>query len=341
MRRLIQIPVLLLTMLMVGAVGLHLLTGQSLVQSFYIAFVLLTTVGSQQPEPLTDGTMLFVMAYLACGLGVFAYSAFQFGQILVNADFHAVLERRRMENRINKLTNHFIVCGFGRMGQELASYLLNRHQPFVVIEEQEELFTSELRQAGWLFVQGDATQDDVLRKAGIARARALTTVLPSDADNLYAVLSARMLSTELQIVARASDDRASQKMMQAGATRVINPLSSGAIRMARFMLSPSIENFVEVAESEGVDWEIADVHVPETSPLVNRQLKDTNLRESGIMLLGICRSSGEKFFPPPGHLTINAGDNLFAFGSSEDLGRLTALMESDAESHQPELRTPE
>jgi len=331
MRRLIQIPLLLLAMLLVGAIGLQLLTGQPLVTCFYQAFVLLTTVGSEQPQPMTQPTMVFIMAYLSCGLGVFAYSAFQFGQILVNADIQAVLERRRMESQINKLEDHFVVCGFGKMGQELCDFLAQRGQTFVVIDEKSELFTSEIRQSGWLCVTGDATQDDVLLKAGIERARGLTTVLPTDADNLYVVLSARLLSTDLQIVARASDDRASQKMTQAGATRVINPLSSGAIRMGRFMLSPSLENFVEVAESEGVDWEIADVHVPENSPLVNQQLKDTSLRESGIMLLGVRRSSGQKFFPPPGDLTINASDNLFAFGSSESLSRLTSLLEAKSD----------
>ncbi|MEZ6129045.1 MAG: NAD-binding protein [Planctomycetaceae bacterium] len=327
MRRLFQIPVLLLMMLSIGAIGLRLLTGQPLLECFFNAFILLTTVGSQQPEPLTNATMIFVMVYLACGLGIFAYSAFQFGRILVNADIQAVLERRRMESRINKLTNHFIVCGCGRMGQELAEYLHKRGQPFVIIDQNDEIFDTDIRVSGWLYLAGDATQDDVLLKAGITRARALTTVLPTDANNLYVVLSARLLSASLQIVARASDDRAAQKMTQAGATRVINPLSSGAIRMARFMLSPSIENFVEVAESEGVDWQIADVHVPENSPLVNQPLKDTKLREAGIMLLGIVRDTGEKFFPPPGHLKINAGDNLFAFGSSENLGHLTKLLE--------------
>lgn len=329
MRRLIQIPLLLLMMLLVGAVGLHLLTAQPLLLCFYQAFILLTTVGSNEPEPLTDATMIFVIIYLACGLGIFAYSAFQFGQILVNANFQAVLERRRMEREISKLKDHFIVCGYGKMGQELSTYLHKRNQMFVIIDQNEELFTPEMRQSGWLFLAGDATQDEVLERAGIERARALTTVLPTDANNLYVVLSARLLSSDLQIVARASDDRASQKMTQAGATRVINPLSSGAIRMARFMLSPSIENFVEVAESEGVDWEIADVNVPDNSPLINQALKDSALRESGIMLLGVRRDSGEKFFPPPGDLVFHSGDNLFAFGNSEDLGRLTALIEKD------------
>ncbi|MEZ6121659.1 MAG: potassium channel protein [Planctomycetaceae bacterium] len=318
---------LILAMLAAGAIGLHLLTGQSLLHCFYLAFVLLSTVGCQEPAPLTPGTMIFVIAYLACGLGVFAYSAFQFGQILVNADLRTVLERRRMEQKISRMSGHFIICGFGRMGQELSAHLHKRGQKFVIIDEDDELFTAEMRQAGWLFLSGDATQDDVLIRAGVRQARALTSVLPTDADNLYVVLSARLLSSGLQIVARAGDDRASQKMMQAGATRVINPLSSGAIRMARFMLSPSIENFVEVAESQGVDWEIAEVLVPEGSDIAGRRLKETNLRKSGIMLLGVSRASGEKFFPPPGDLSILAGDNLFAFGNSEDLRRLAETMQ--------------
>lgn len=331
MRRLLQIPMLLTVVLVIGAVGLHLLTKQPLLTCFFQAFILLTTVGSEEPRPMTGAVMVFIMAYLACGLGLFAYSAFQFGNLLLNSDFRAIVERRRMENKIAKLSDHFIVCGFGRMGKELCEYLAQRSQPFVVIDEREDAFCAEQRQRGWLFLRGDATQDRTLENAGIANARGLTTVLPTDADNLYVVLSARLLSDGLQIVARASNDRAAQKMRQAGATRVINPLSSGAIRMARVMLSPSIENFIEVTEGGGVDWEIAEVQIPADSPLIAMALKDTQLRESGIMVLGVCRDSGEKLFPPPGDLQFESGDNVFAFGNAEDLSRLSALVSSEDE----------
>jgi voltage-gated potassium channel len=213
------------------------------------------------------------------------------------------------------------------MGATLCEYLHKRKQSFVIVDQNPELFTAEMRQQQWLYVEGDATQDDVLIQAGVQNARGLTAVLPTDADNLYVVLSARLLAKGLQIVARASNDQASEKMLRAGATRVINPLSTGAIRMARFMLSPSIENFVEVADSEGIDWEVAEVQVSENSPLVGRRLSETNLRESGIMLLGVCRTSGEKFFPPPGSLTIQAADDLFAFGSAESVVQLSRLVE--------------
>ena len=327
MRRVLQIPLLILALLLIGAVGFHLLTGMSMVESFYHAVILLTTVGYGEPAGMTNGARMFIVTYLAFALGLFTYSAFEFGQLLVNADFQRYWEQRRMDSMIEKTSNHFIVCGYGRMGSTLCEYLHSRRQPFVVIDQDETVLDEEFHRHHWLFVHGDSSQDEILERAGIRRARGLTTVLPTDADNLYVVLSARLLNKEIPIVARASDDRAAQKIMQAGATRVMNPFSSGAIRMARFMLSPSIENFVEVTESQGVDWEIADVQVPEASMLVGRKLSETGLRESGIMLLGVCRISGEKFFPPPGHLRIEPGDKLFAFGNSDGVATLSSLLE--------------
>lgn len=330
MRRLIQIPLLIFTLLLLGALGLHFLTGMSLFDSFYHAVILLTTVGYAEPQPLTAEVKLFIIVYLASALGLFTYSAFQFGQLLVSADLQKYWEQRRMDSLIGRTSRHFIVCGYGRMGSTLCEYLHSRHQPFVVIDQDEKVLDEQFHQQKWLFVLGDSSHDETLERAGIRRARGLTTVLPTDADNLYVVLSARLLNPDIPIVARASDDRAAQKMMQAGATRVMNPFSSGAIRMARYMLSPSIENFVEVTESQGVDWEIADVQVPETSILVGQKLSETGLRDSGIMLLGVCRVSGEKFFPPPGHLTIQPGDKLFAFSNSEGVATLSSLLEKTA-----------
>jgi voltage-gated potassium channel len=330
MRRLLQIPLLLLAMLLAGALGLHAITRQPLLHCFYQAVNLLTTVGSSEPEPLTDGVRVFVIVYLFGGLGVFTYSALRFGEVLVNTDLRWLLERRRMESVIDRLQNHFIVCGYGRMGATLCEYLASRNQTFVVIDENDEIFDEEFRSRQWKYICGDASHDDTLLAAGVNHARGLTSVLPTDADNLYVVLSARLLEPDLQIVARASDDRATQKMLRAGATRVINPLSVGATHMARCMLSPSIDNFVEVAESEGVDWQIADFHLPAHCRLVDRTISESGLRDMGIMLLGVVTTSGQKLFPPSSNLTLSAGDNLFAFGSSESVARLTQLLDEPA-----------
>jgi voltage-gated potassium channel len=332
MRQLLQIPLLLLGMLLVGAIALNVITGQPMLHCFYQAVNLLTTVGSSEPRPVTNATRLFVITYLLGGLGVFTYSALKFGETLVNANVRLLLERRRMASIINKLEDHFIVCGYGRMGATLCDYLASRGQAFVVIDENEEIFGGEFAAHQWKYICGDASHDETLLAAGVTRARGLTCVLPTDADNLYVVLSARLLAPELQIVARASDDRASQKMMQAGATRVINPLSEGATRMARCMLSPSVENFVEVAESEGVDWQIADFNLQENSQLVGQKISDSGLREMGIMLLGVVTTTDQKYFPPPSDLKLSPGDNLFAFGSSDDVSRLIQLVDSRPEN---------
>ena len=141
-------------------------------------------------------------------------------------------------------------------------------------------------------------------------------MLPTDADNVYVILSARMLNSKLQIVARASTEKAVEKMERAGASRVISPFSTGAVKMARFMINPSIEDFLEVADHRGADWELADVQIGEASALVGKQLMETDLRDRGVMVIGIRRASGERLMPPPGTAVIHAGDSLFAFGST-------------------------
>ena len=309
---------LLLALAAVGTVGLRITTGEPWLHSLYMAIITLTTVGSRDAAP-NSVAELFVIVYLIFGLGIFTYSAFQLGQFVVNAQRRSIVqrERRRMENAISKLRNHFIVCGGGRMGQIICNYLQERGKPFVVIDVNEQVLLAVCEEEGWLYVLGDATDDDVLLRAGIERAQALTSVLPTDADNVYVVLSARLLASELQIIARASDEKAIEKMQRAGASRVVSPFSSGAEKMARFMISPSVEDFLEIADAHGNELELADVQILESSPYVGKRLMDTDIRAKGVMVIGIQCANGERLMPPPGTAVIQAGDSLFAFGSAE------------------------
>ena len=177
---------------------------------------------------------------------------------------------------------------------------------------------------------GDATDDAVLKRAGIERARSLASVLPTDADNVYVTLSARMLAPDLQIVARATEEKAVEKIQRAGATRVVSPFSSGAQKMARFMLTPSIEDFLEIADARG-DLELADVQITPESPYVGKRLQQTDLAKKGVMIIGIRRASGERLMPPPGSAEIQAGDWLFAFGSSDAVNSLIGEIDAEAE----------
>jgi voltage-gated potassium channel len=307
---------LLLALTLFGTFGFRLTTDGGWVDCLYLAVITLTTVGSRDPGTDT-ASKLFVIVYLAVGLGIFTFSVFQLGSWIVSADFHKMLERRRMQKRISDLEGHSIVCGQGRMGLAICEYLTERGRSIVVIDHNEDRITPVCQENGWPFVIGDATDDDVLKSAGIERAASLTTVLATDADNLYVVLSARMLNPKVKIIARAVDEKAVEKLERAGATRVVSPFRTGAVKMARFMLNPSIEDFIEIADSRGNELELADIQISPQSAYVGRKLMETDLRTRGVMVIGIRRESGERLMPPPGDAVIQAEDSLFVFGNAD------------------------
>jgi voltage-gated potassium channel len=318
MRQLVTTLLLLFSFLIFGAVSFRITEGWDWLQFFYEAVIIMTTVGlsaTKQAE-LHDSTKIFIIVYLVFGIGVFTYSVSQLGQWIVNLQLRGFWERRAMDQAIKKLTDHFVICGMGRMGRTVCKYLHSRNKPFVVIDREGKQLAETCREHGWLYLVGDATDDEILLQAGILEAKALTTVLPTDADNVYVVLSARLLNDKLQIVARASDEKAVDKLERAGATRVVSPFSSGAVKIARFMLNPSVEDFFEVTDDHGSQLELADIQIAEGSPYIGKRLMDTSLREKGVMVVGIRRANGERLMPPNGTAIIEKGDCLFAFGSS-------------------------
>ena len=323
MRTLLNTICLLFTLTLFGTVGFRITGGHSWLECLYLAIITLTTVGSRDPGQST-ATMLFVIVYIVMGMGIFTFSAFQIGSWIVSADFQEMLEKRRMHKEISQLNGHSIVCGMGRMGQTICEYLAERNRPFVVVDRDEDHIVSICREKNWLHIVGDSTQDDVLLSAGVERASSLTTVLTTDGDNLFVVLSARMLNAKLKIIARAAEEDSISKFERAGATRVVSPFSTGAVKMARFMLNPSIEDFIEIADSRGNELELADIQLSESNPLVGRKLMETDLRNRGVMVIGIRRASGERLMPPPGNAILNAGDCLFVFGSSESVNAILA-----------------
>ncbi|HEY4261844.1 MAG TPA: potassium channel protein [Schlesneria sp.] len=318
MRKLFAIAALLLGFLTLGAVCFRLTEGWDWRQCFYEAVIIMTTVGlsATSQSELNPWTKLFIICYLMVGVGIFTYCVSQLGQTVVNLQVRGYWEKRAMNHVIRKLKDHYIVCGFGRMGRTVCRYLHSRNKPFVVIDVDEKI-TTLCREKHWPYIVGDSTHDEVLLTAGILEAKALTTVLPTDADNVYVVLSARLLNEKLQIVARASDEKAVDKLERAGANRVVSPFSSGATKIARLMLNPSVEDFFDVTDDHGSELELADVQITAKSPCVGKRLMDTDLRERGVMVIGIRRANGERLMPPPGTAVIEAGDCLFAFGSTQ------------------------
>ncbi len=334
-RRIVKIAILLLALTIAGAVGFRIVSNLSWVDSFFMAVITLSTVGYREVVPLDDIGKVFVIIYVVFGLGTFTFCAFQLGQWLVSAEMRFILEKRRMKKTIEKLNDHCIVCGIGRMGESICHYLSGRRKEFVVIDNDEERLLALCQEMNWLCIPGDATDDAVLNKAGIDQAKSLATTLPTDADNIYVVLSARLISSKLQIIGRASDQKAIEKMEKAGANRVISPYNSGAIKMARFMINPSIEDFLEITDKRGKDLEIADFIISPDSPYVGKKLNETDLEGRGIMVIGIRRADGGRIMSPSGAVELSAQDCLFLFGNAE---AINAMLEDSADYKADKIR---
>lgn len=324
MRRPLIILGMLTLLILIGMFGFRWIGGSPWMDSLYLAVVTLTTLGSRDPAS-NEATMAFTVLYLACGLGLFSYSLFSLGQSLLDEQVRIYWSYRKMLTRVRAMQGHHIICGQGRMGLTICKHLAERSQPFVVIDCNSEKLESTCRAQDWPFLVGDATDDELLLNAGIKQAKSLASVLPSDADNVYVVLSARMLNADLQIVSRASNDKAIEKIERAGATRVISPFSSGGVNMARLMINPSLESFMEVAQTGENDLELIEFEVADSSAYCGKKLSETSLGDRGVMILGIIRKSGERLLPPPSSTVISSGDKMFAFGRASVVYELIGL----------------
>ena len=309
-----RVLLLLIGLTAVGVLGFRFIEGGSWLDCFYMTVITLSTVGYEHVIRPSDAGKIFIALYLISGLGVFTYSAFTLGQWVVSIELRQFWERRRMERTIEDLRGHYIVCGFGRMGRLICEELAVQRAPFVVIEK-DSAAVSACIDRGWLHIVGEATDDEVLQAAGITRAAAVAAALPSDADNVYVSLSARMLAPNVRVIARATEERVAEKLRRAGADRVVSPLTSGAVKVARFLVNPDLEDLLDIAEGFGEGLELADVRIPHESTLVGKRLDQTTFKQSGLTVLCIRRKDGTRIVTPTKEVKIGGDDLLFLFGA--------------------------
>jgi voltage-gated potassium channel len=231
-----------------------------------------------------------------------------------------------MERALADLKGHLIVCGYGRMGRLVCREFSSQEIPFVIIDVSEKALEGFSLPHG-IALHGDATRDEDLQRAGVGRARALVTVAPSDADNLYITMSARLLNDKLFIVARAENEEAEQKLLRAGANRVVSPYVIGGERVAQAVLRPTVVDFIDLAtKTEHFDLQIEETQLAAWSQLVGRTLKDSQLRERfGVMIVAIKKPSGHMVYNPPGDALLEAGDILIVLGQRQQLDQLDTL----------------
>lgn len=324
-RRMLLVP---LVIMLVGSVGYPLIEGDpwTWFDGLYMTVITLTTLGySEVHPPLSDPGRAFTMLLALGGIFTLFYFATEIVRSVVTGEVKELLGRERMEDALKHLAGHLIVCGFGRMGKIVCDELERQKRKFVVIDKFPP--PTDWPYYHGLRLQGDATEDEGLRKAGIDRAKALITVVGSDADNLYITLSARLLNPGLLIVARAEEEEAEAKLRKVGANKVISPYLAGGHRAVQAVLRPSVLHFMEMAtRPEFLDLQLEEVKVEAGSRLAGVLLGDSRLsRDYGVIVVGVVRPSGEVVYGPQGDVTIEAGATLVAIGQRRQLDKLEAL----------------
>ena len=319
----VVIGILLLVLLsFIGTLGYVLIEGWSVFDAMYMTVVTISTVGFGETYELSRPGRIFTLIFILVSLGTSIYTFTRLGQLIFEGELVKYIGARKMKNQLEKLQNHFIICGYGKVGKTVAKELLLQKMPFVVIDHDQNVLES-LNAEGVLHLSGDATDESILRRAGIEKASALLCVLPTDADNLYLVISARELRPGLNIISKALNEKAESRLRQAGATSVISPYRIAGYHMLHAAVSPNILKYLEIRVDKGHSIGMQEIQLSQNSPLVNRSIKELEIRKAfGISIIAIKRAKDELIVNPDAEEKLLPDDILVASGSN---GSLTAF----------------
>ena len=320
-KRLIFALIFITCVVIAGSAGYMLIEGWNCLDSLYMTVITIASVGYKEIHDLSPNGRIFTIILIISGVGSVTYALTTIAKIVVEGEIQEIFGRKRLEKKIKELKNHYIVCGYGRMGRIICRELKEKDIKFVVIEKRPDTFgTGEET----LVLKGDATKDENLKEAGIEKAKGLISVLPTDAENLFVVLSARELNPKLFIVARAGEEGSEQKLLRAGADRVVSPYHIGGLRIAHTVLKPAVVDFIEFATKSGnIDLQMEEITVQHNSKLAGLTLDECGIgRDLGIIVVAIKKASGDMKFNPTFRTAIKAGDTLIALG---EIPKLRAL----------------
>jgi voltage-gated potassium channel len=309
-----------------GVIGYMVLLRWNFVDSLFMVLTTVTTVGYEEVHPLGEGGRIFTMTVIVLGVGTMLYTLATFGELLVEGHLARYARMRGMERRIAGLRDHFVVCGYGRTGTRVAQEFQQLDTPFVVVESNPEP-VERLRSSDLLFVEGDATSDESLLKAGILRAKGLVTAVDSDERNVFITLTARSLNPALFIVARSSYPDSVEKLRRAGANQVVSPYLMGAHRMAALAVRPvAVDVLDTVLHGENIDLVVEELMVPATSRVLGQTLADSGLREAGANVLAIRKRGGQLRINPPETQVLESDDLLVAIGTRQQMSAAERLL---------------
>lgn len=319
-------------LILVGTLGYALLEGWSWHDALFMTVITLSTVGFGEVQPLTPVGELFTIVLIIMGVGGAAYTFSTVADYIVAGELRGFLRRQRMVRQIAQMDEHYIVCGYGRVGRQVAAELSASGSDVVVVENDLRE-TEDLEEREVVHIVGDATEDEILRQAGIATAKGLCTCLPDDAQNVFTVLTARTLNPNLIIIARSNASANDRKLRIAGANHVISPHVIGGHRMATQLLNPTVVEFMDVVMSTGsMELWVEEIVIRVGSSAEEKSLEESQLRNrTGASVLAVRRGSGQLITAPDASFIMRAGDRMIVLGTPDQLEALALLVDDGVE----------
>lgn len=326
-RRFLFIIMAVAATLLIGTVGFTLIEHWLPFDAFYMTLTTMTTVGYGEIHALSRAGRIFNSFLIFFGVTTIFIAIGAMTQTIIEMEFGDLLGKRRNKRMIDKLTDHYIICGYGRVGRGAANELLHAGVPFVVVDINPERVERAML-AGMLAVAADSTRDETLRQVGIERARGLVAALATDADNLFVLLSAKGLNARIFVAARAAEEGAEEKMRRAGADAVFAPYSITGHRLAQSLLRPHVVQFLDFTTKDiGEDIAIEQVRVSEASQMAARTIREMQLgRDVGVIVMAIRKADGQMIFNPPADTGVHGGDYLIVMGRPGNLRTLETLL---------------
>jgi len=326
-RRIYYAAAAVIATLSTGTIGFVLVDNYSWFDAFYMTVITVFSIGYAEVRPLSHAGRVFNVCLILFGGVMFLGAIGAFTQALIELELKQFFGKRRVKHMVDQLKNHYIICGYGRVGRGAAEELKGAGVPFVIIDSSDDRVERAIR-LGMVAVVGDCTQDETLRSVGIERAQGLIATLRTDADNLFLILSARSLNPALHLSARVNEEEAEQKMRLAGANAVFAPYTITGARMAQALLRPHVHQFIDfTTRHTGLNVGIEQVAVANRSRFAGKTLEQAGLRKDfGVIVLAIKKNDGKMMFNPPADATITEGDFLIVMGENPNLRKLEQLL---------------
>ena len=320
--------VLLAAITTVGTLGYIVFEGWSFIDAFYMTIITISTVGFEEVHALDTAGRLWTMGLIVGGIGALGYAASSLAVFTVEGAVQGYFRKRRIRTEISNLSGHYVLCGFGRVGRQVAREFARESVPFVIVEQDLQK-VEECLEWGHLAILGDASDDATLEEACCRRARGLVAAVDSDAHNVFVVLSARKMNPNLHIVARASSDESGAKLEIAGADRTLSPYVVGGRHLASLAAQPLIVDFLDIVThgKRGIEFRLEELVVPVASPLANQTIGELKIADTtGAMILAILSEEGRADTTPSAKDKIHSGDTLIILGTREQISRLETLV---------------